>query len=72
MATATRAGYPLEESLFAANVASLAAMTLLTAIMVHEKTCALGACGVPVRGVALLAAASVVLLWSAYGARALG
>jgi predicted metal-binding membrane protein len=51
--------------MFAAGVASLLWMALLTAVMVHEKTRPLGARAVPVTGVALLAAASVVLAYSA-------
>ncbi len=51
--------------LFAAGMASLLWMAALTALMVHEKTRPNGARAVPVSGVALLAAASVVL---AYGA----
>ena len=47
--------------MFAAGVASLVWMALLTALMVHEKTRPAGARAVPVTGVALLAAASVVL-----------
>ena len=58
--------------MFAAGVASLAVMALLTAVMVHEKTRPLGARAVPVTGVALLGAASITLLYSAYGAGALG
>ena len=50
--------------MFAAGVASLIWMALLTALMVHEKTRPAGARAVPVTGVALLAAASVVF---AYG-----
>jgi hypothetical protein len=41
-------------------------MALLTAVMIHQKTRPLGARAVPVTGVALLGAASVVLLYSAY------
>ena len=52
--------------LFAAGVASLLWMALLTAVMIHEKTRPLGARTVPVTGVALLGAASVVLAYSAY------
>ena len=52
--------------LFAAGVASLLWMALLTAVMIHEKTRPLGARAVPVTGVALLGAASVVLAYSAY------
>jgi predicted metal-binding membrane protein len=52
--------------MFAVGVGSLIWMALLTALMVHEKTRPLGARAVPVTGVALLAAASIVLLYSAY------
>jgi len=54
--------------MFAAGVASLVWMALLTAVMVHEKTRPEGRRLVPVTGLALLATASVVLLASAYGA----
>jgi predicted metal-binding membrane protein len=56
--------------LFAAGVASLIWMALLTAVMIHEKTRPLGARTVPVTGVALLGAASIVLMYSAYAAGA--
>jgi predicted metal-binding membrane protein len=56
--------------MFAAGVASLIWMALLTAVMVHEKTRPTGARAVPVTGVALLAAASVVLAYSAVAAAA--
>jgi predicted metal-binding membrane protein len=58
--------------MFAVGVASLVWMALLTAIMVHEKTRPGGARAVPVTGVALLGGASIALLYSAYGAGALG
>jgi predicted metal-binding membrane protein len=51
--------------MFAAGVASLVCMALLTAIMVHEKTHPAGRRAVSVTGVALLATASVALLASA-------
>jgi predicted metal-binding membrane protein len=51
--------------MFAAGVASLLWMAALTALMIHEKTRPLGARAVPVTGVALLAASTLVL---AYGA----
>ena len=54
--------------MFAAGVASLIWMALLTAVMIHEKTRPAGARAVPVTGVALLAAASVVLAYSAAAA----
>ncbi len=57
--------------MFAAGVASLVLMALLTAVMVYEKTRPGGARAVPVTGVALLGAASVALLYSAYTAGAL-
>jgi predicted metal-binding membrane protein len=57
--------------MFAAGVASLVWMALLTAVMVHEKTRPAGRRAVPVTGVALLGLASLVLLYSAYQARAL-
>jgi predicted metal-binding membrane protein len=53
--------------MFAAGITSLLWMAALTALMIHEKTRPTGARAVPVSGVALLAAASVVL---AYGAAA--
>jgi predicted metal-binding membrane protein len=56
--------------MFAVGVASLVWMALLTAVMIHEKTRPLGARAVPVTGVALLGAASVVLAYSAYASRA--
>jgi predicted metal-binding membrane protein len=52
--------------MFAAGVASLIWMALLTTVMVHEKTRPAGARAVPVTGAALLALASIVLLWGAY------
>jgi predicted metal-binding membrane protein len=58
--------------MFAAGVASLVWMALLTAVMVHEKTRPLGARAVPVTGVALLGAGSTTLLYSAYATGALG
>jgi predicted metal-binding membrane protein len=56
--------------MFAAGVASLIWMALLTAVMIHEKTRPTGARAVPVTGVALLGAASIVLAYSAYAAGA--
>jgi predicted metal-binding membrane protein len=56
--------------MFAAGVASLIWMALLTALMAHEKTRPHGAKAVPVSGVALLGAASMVLMYSAYAASA--
>jgi predicted metal-binding membrane protein len=56
--------------MFAAGVASLIWMALLTAVMIHEKTRPAGARAVPVTGVALLAAASVVVAYSAATAAA--
>jgi predicted metal-binding membrane protein len=58
--------------MFAAGVASLLWMAALTAVMVHEKTRPQGARTVPVTGVALLAAGSTTLLYSAWAAGALG
>jgi predicted metal-binding membrane protein len=58
--------------MFAVGVASLVWMALLTAVMVHEKTRPLGARAVPVTGLALLAAGSTLLLYSASAAGALG
>jgi predicted metal-binding membrane protein len=52
--------------MFAAGVASLVWMAVLTAVMVHEKTRPLGARAVPVTGLALLAAGSTTLMYSAY------
>jgi predicted metal-binding membrane protein len=54
--------------MFAAGVASLIWMALLSAVMIHEKTRPAGARAVPVTGVALVAAASVVLAYSAAAA----
>ena len=54
--------------MFAAGVASLIWMALLTGVMIHEKTRPAGARAVPVTGVALLAAATVVLAYSAAAA----
>jgi len=56
--------------MFAAGVASLVWMALLTALMVHEKTRSAGRRTVPVTGVALLGLSSVVLLYSAFAAGA--
>ena len=56
--------------MFAAGVASLIWMALLTAVMIHEKTRPTGRRAVPVTGVALLGAASIVLMYSAYAAGA--
>jgi predicted metal-binding membrane protein len=53
--------------MFAAGVANLLWMALLTALTIHEKTRPSGRRAVPVTGIALLAAASTVL---AYGASA--
>ena len=58
--------------MFAAGVASLVWMALLTAVLVHEKTRPAGARAVPVTGVALLGAVSIVLLYSAYTAGVIG
>jgi predicted metal-binding membrane protein len=52
--------------MFSVGVASLVWIAALTTLMVHEKTRPAGRRAVPVTGAALLAAASVVLLWSAY------
>jgi predicted metal-binding membrane protein len=57
--------------MFAAGVASLIWMALLTGLMVHEKTRPAGRRAVPVTGVLLLAASSTVLLFSAYAAGAI-
>ncbi len=57
--------------MFAVGVANLVWMGVLTALMVYEKTRPLGARSVPVTGVALLAAASITLLSSAYATGAL-
>jgi len=56
--------------MFAAGVASLVWMALLTGVMIHEKTRPAGARAVPVTGAALLGTASLVLIWSAYAAGA--
>jgi predicted metal-binding membrane protein len=52
--------------MFAAGVANLLWMALLTALMVHEKTRPAGRRAVPVTGVALLAVASTVLAYGVY------
>ena len=57
--------------MFAAGMASLIWMALLTGVMIHEKTRPMGAKAVPVTGVALLGAASIVLAYSAYAAGAI-
>jgi predicted metal-binding membrane protein len=57
--------------MFAAGVASLIWMAVLTAVMVHEKTRPAGRRAVPVTGVALLSLASIVWLYSASAAGAL-
>ena len=57
--------------MFAAGAASLVWMALLTGVMVHEKTRPMGRRAVPVTGLALLGAASIVLLNSAYQAGAI-
>ena len=54
--------------MFAVGVASLGLDGVLTALMVYEKTQPGRRRAVPVTGVALLGAASVVLLYSAYAA----
>ena len=54
--------------MFAAGMANLLWMALLTAVMVHEKTRPSGRRAVPLTGVALLAAASTVLAYGAYAA----
>jgi predicted metal-binding membrane protein len=58
--------------MFAVGAANLVWMAVLTALMVHEKTRPLGARTVRITGFALLGAASIVLLYSAYSAGALG
>jgi predicted metal-binding membrane protein len=57
--------------MFAAGVASLIWMAVLTAVMVHEKTRPLGRRAVPATGTALLAWASIVLAYSAHSAGAI-
>ena len=52
--------------MFAVGVASLVWMAALTAVMIHEKTRPRGREGVPVTGTALLAAAAIVLPYSAW------
>ncbi|HEY6780637.1 MAG TPA: DUF2182 domain-containing protein [Thermoleophilaceae bacterium] len=54
--------------MFAAGVASLIWMALLTALMVHEKTRPAGARTVPITGAVLLALGSTLFLWGAYAA----
>jgi predicted metal-binding membrane protein len=56
--------------MFAAGVANLVWMAMLTALMVHEKTRPAGRHTVRITGLALLATASVVLLYSAHHAGA--
>jgi predicted metal-binding membrane protein len=51
--------------MFAAGVASLVWMALLTTIMVHEKTHATGRRTVPVTGAAALGLASILVAWGA-------
>ena len=46
--------------MFAAGVASLLWMALLTALMVHEKTSPAGDRAVPVTGITLLAGAALI------------
>jgi len=57
--------------MFAAGVASLMWMALLTAVMVHEKTHATGRDAVPVTGATLMVLAVVVVAGSAYQAGAI-
>ena len=57
--------------MFAAGVASLIWMALLTAVMINEKTRPAGRRAVPVTGVTLLALSSIVLLYSGYAAGAI-
>ncbi len=52
--------------MFAVGIANLLWMALLTAVMVHEKIRPRGRDGVPVTGVALRAAAAILLPYSAY------
>jgi predicted metal-binding membrane protein len=54
--------------MFAAGVANLLWMALLTGLTIHEKTRPSGRRAVPVTGVAVLAAASTVLAYGAYAA----
>jgi predicted metal-binding membrane protein len=54
--------------MFAAGVANLLWMALLTGLMIYEKTRPSGRRAVPVTGIALLAAASSVLAYGAYAA----
>jgi predicted metal-binding membrane protein len=56
--------------MFAAGVASLVWMALLTTLMVHEKTRPSGQRTVPITGAVLLALGSTLLLWGAYAAGA--
>jgi len=56
--------------MFAAGVASLVWMALLTAVMIHEKTRPMGAKAVPLTGAALLGMASIVLMLNGYAAGA--
>ena len=54
--------------MFAVGIANLVWMAALTALMVHEKTRPLGARAVPVTGLALVGASSIVLLHGAFAA----
>ena len=54
--------------MFSVGVASLVWMGLLTAVMVHEKTRPMGRRAVPVTGVALLGAASILGAYAIYAA----
>jgi predicted metal-binding membrane protein len=56
--------------MFAAGVASLVWMALLTTLMVHEKTRPAGQRTVPITGATLLALGSTLFLWGAYAAAA--
>lgn len=58
--------------MFAVGTADLVWMALLTAVMVQEKTRSRGRDTVPVTGIVLIAAATVVWAWSAYAAGVLG
>jgi predicted metal-binding membrane protein len=58
--------------MFAVGIASLVWMAIFTALMVHEKARPLGARTVPLTGIALLGAASIVLMYSAHSARVIG
>lgn len=58
--------------MFAVGVANVVWMAILTVVMVHEKTRPLGSRTVPVTGIALLGAATIVTVYSAHTAGVIG